>query len=101
MHKEVLCPELCEGWSRDLFGIPIESYLDTARLINSLDLVITVDTSILHLAGALGKKTFGILGYNPDPRWGNSKTSPWYSSLKLFRNKNGWDKVFKALKKEI
>jgi hypothetical protein len=101
LQRDVFLPNLYEGWERELLGVKIENYFDTARLINSLDLVITVDTSILHLAGALNKRTFGLLGYNHDPRWADSLTTPWYPSIRFFRNRNGWDKVFKAIKKLI
>jgi hypothetical protein len=75
----------------------MDSFLDTAGLIQSLDLVISVDTSVLHLSGAVGKKTFGLIPYMPDWRWGISgEQSIWYKSMRLFRQDkpNQWDSVF-------
>ena len=59
---------------------------DTAALIDALDAVITVDTSIAHLAGALGKPVYVMLPFAPDWRWGpTGSTTPWYSTARLFR----------------
>lgn len=61
-------------------------FADTAALIDSLDLVITVDTSIAHLAGALGKPVWVLLPFSPDWRWLLDRDdSPWYPSARLFR----------------
>lgn len=70
-------------WDKDieLFGVEINDYYDTARLISSMDLVISVDTSVLHLAGALGKKTIGLLSKDYDKRW----DKVWYPSIKLIQ----------------
>ena len=59
---------------------------ETAALISCLDLVITVDTSIAHLAGALGRPTWILLPCTPDWRWLLGRDdSPWYGSVRLFR----------------
>jgi ADP-heptose:LPS heptosyltransferase len=59
---------------------------DTAAQIAQLDLVITVDTSVAHLAGALGKPTWVLLSYAPDWRWLlDREDSPWYPTMRLFR----------------
>lgn len=64
----------------------IQDFADTARLIDQLDLVICVDTSVAHLAGALGRPAFVLLPYTPDWRWlAWREDSPWYPSLRLFR----------------
>lgn len=69
-----------------------ESYADTAAAIMALDLVITVDTSVAHLAGALGAKTFLLLSTDPDWRWGKHSTdTPWYSTMTIFRQKKFMD----------
>jgi FkbM family methyltransferase len=63
-----------------------ESFATTAGAIMALDLVITVDTSIAHLAGALGKPVWLLLSYDPDWRWGlTGETSIWYPSMRIFR----------------
>ena len=60
--------------------------VETAALIAELDLVITVDTSIAHLAGALGRQAWVMLRFAPDWRWLLDRDdSPWYPTLRLFR----------------
>ena len=90
---------LIEGWTGTILGIEMNDYKDTMRLINSVDLVVTVDTSILHLAGALGKRTFGLLAQDHDRRWGEENTTPWYPSVNLFRKKTDWEEVFQSILK--
>jgi tetratricopeptide (TPR) repeat protein len=72
-------------------------FLDSAAIIMNCNLIITCDTSIAHLAGTLGKKTYLLLDYNNDWRWGvNKDYSIWYKSIKIFRqDKAGfWDQPF-------
>ena len=60
--------------------------METSALISCLDLVITVDTSVAHLAGALGRPTWILLPYAPDFRWLLDRDdSPWYPTVRLFR----------------
>jgi len=62
------------------------SFMDSAAVITHLDLIITADTSIAHLAAGLGKKVWILLPYSPDCRWQIAKNnSPWYPSMKIFR----------------
>ena len=87
--------DLAEGFS---------DYADTAAAVASLDLVITVDTSVAHLAGALGKPVWILLGEQPDWRWMlKRKDSPWYASAKLFRQPSmgDWQVVVSAVKREL
>ncbi len=82
----------------------IKSFADTAAIIENLDLVITVDTSVAHLAGALGKETWLLLPFYPDWRWLlNEEKSPWYPSIKLYRQPAifDWNSVFKILKNDL
>lgn len=61
---------------------------ETANVIYQLDLVITVDTAVAHLAGAMNKPTWLLLGKYPDWRWGTGESSYWYPSIKIFRDTN-------------
>ena len=64
----------------------LNDFAETAALISCLDLVITVDTSVAHLAGALGRPTWILLPYTPDYRWLLDRDdSPWYPTVRLFR----------------
>ena len=75
----------------DLTG-HLEDFSDTAGLIYYLDLIITVDTSVAHLAGAMGKKVWILLPFCPDWRWLLDKEdSPWYPTARLFRQKKAGD----------
>ncbi len=70
---------------RDL-GPHLGDFADTAALIEQLDLVIGVDTSVVHLAGALGKPVWVMLPFSPDWRWLlDREDSPWYPTARLFR----------------
>lgn len=57
------CEDMC------LFGASLNDFYDTTMLMNSLDLIVTIDTSVLHLAGALGRPAVGLLSHNRDGRW--------------------------------
>jgi tetratricopeptide (TPR) repeat protein len=77
---------------------------DTAALIDKLDLVITVDTAVAHLAGALGKPVWVLLPFAPDWRWLMDRAdSPWYPTMRLFRQpKFGeWDPVLERVRGEL
>ncbi len=64
----------------------IEDFADTAAIMDHLDLVVTSDTSVAHLAGALGRPTWLMTAFAPDWRWLMTRTdSPWYPSMRLFR----------------
>ena len=68
------------------FSPQIADFADTARLVEQLDLVICIDTALAHLAGALGRPCFVLLPFTADWRWlGGREDSPWYPSLRLFR----------------
>jgi tetratricopeptide (TPR) repeat protein len=78
------------------FGEELEDFSDTAALIENLDLVVAVDTSVVHLAGALGKPVWVLLPFMPDWRWLLDRDdSPWYPSARLFRQDEAraWDSV--------
>lgn len=78
----------------------LQDYGDTAAAIAQLDLVITVDTSVAHLAGALGKQVWVLLCYNPDWRWLlDREDSPWYLTMRLFRQPQpgDWESVWQEV----
>ena len=79
------------------FGDELMSFADTAALISALDLVVSVDTSVAHLAGALAKPVWVLLPFIPDWRWLLDRDdSPWYPTARLFRQDamRTWDGVF-------
>jgi len=65
---------------------------DTAGLVSQLDLVISVDTSVAHLAGAMGKPVWVLIPFRPDYRWRlDRQDTPWYPTMRLFRQKRPGD----------
>ena len=86
------------------FGNDLNSFLETAMVIGQLDLVISIDTAVVHLGGAMGKTTFLPLPYNPEWRWMYDRTdSPWYESVQIYRQKepNNWKNVVNNMKENI
>lgn len=85
-------------------GSQFSDFADTAAAIENMDLVISVDTSVTHLSGAVGAKTWTLLPYVPDWRWllAGDK-SPWYPSMRLFRQeqRDDWESVIKRVKTEL
>jgi tetratricopeptide (TPR) repeat protein len=65
-------------------------FQDTAQVVRRLDMVATVDTSMLHLAGSLGVPTVALLAHVPEWRWQLGETTPWYPAVRLIRQ-TGWD----------
>ena len=81
-----------------------DGFLDTAALMASLGMVITSDTSVAHLAGALGMPAWVALKMVPDWRWLlHRKDSPWYPSLRLYRQfrLDDWKSVFREMAKDL
>ena len=86
------------------YGFPIldlrerlETFCDTAAVMKNLDLIVSSDTSIPHLAGALGMPIWTALQLVPDWRWLlGREDSPWYPTMRLFRQRRfrDWDEVF-------
>jgi len=86
------------------FESDIYDFSDTAALCTMMDLVITVDTSVAHLAGALGVKTWVLVPYLPDWRWMlDREDSIWYNNMKIFRQDEGrqWLPVLQRVFEEI
>ncbi len=79
----------------------IQDFADSAALLAGLDLVISVDTALVHLAGALDRPVWTLLPFTPDWRWQTGRgDSPWYPSMRLFRQTEpgGWDGVISQVK---
>lgn len=83
---------------QDINGHPVvdlmdacHDLLDTASLIDSLDCVVTTDTVVPHLAGALGKRTYLLEQWETEWRWGFGDTSPWYDSVHVMRQETPGD----------
>ncbi|MCP4377212.1 MAG: DUF4915 domain-containing protein, partial [bacterium] len=85
-------------------GSRLNDYGDTASVIRQLDLVISVDTSVCHLAGALGCETWILLAYDGDWRWQFDRLdSPWYPTTRLFRQKKqgDWKNIICVVKESL
>lgn len=82
----------------------MKDFADTARILNGLDLLISVDTAVVHLAGAMGRPVWVCLPFSPDWRWMlETDKSPWYPTMKLFRQekKGEWGPVVERVKREL
>jgi Flp pilus assembly protein TadD len=87
------------NWTAEL-----KDFADTAALIANLDLVITVDTAVAHLAGAMGKPVWTLLPFNSDWRWLlERQDSPWYPTMRLFRQEmhGDWQMPIQKLTEEL
>jgi tetratricopeptide (TPR) repeat protein len=85
-------------------GSELNDFGDTAAVLSLADLVITVDTAIAHIAGALGRPVWVLLPYSPDFRWLlDREDSPWYPSARLFRQSSvgDWDSVIARVQESI
>ena len=60
-------------------------FQDTVAILQNIDLLITIDTSVVHLAGVMGVPTWLLLGYGSDWRWSNKSNTYWYKSVELMR----------------
>jgi tetratricopeptide (TPR) repeat protein len=86
------------------FGTELTDFSDTAVLASLMDVVVSVDTSVAHLAGALDRPTWIMLPYTPDWRWLLDRDdSPWYPSVRLFRQASpgDWDDVIARVRREL
>lgn len=83
----------------------LNNFNDTANVINEMDLIITVDTAVAHLAAAMGKKVWVLLSYVPDWRWllTEKNKTPWYPTMTLYRQPkwNDWESVFEKVSKDV
>ena len=98
--------ELRSGW-QGLVHDPGNALADleaTADALMEVDLVITVDTMLAHLAGALGRPVWTLLAFTPDWRWMLERTdTPWYPTMRMFRQPvpNDWASVFREVRGEL
>ena len=86
------------------FSTELRDFSDTAALCKCMDLVISVDSAVAHLSGALGVPTWVLLPFHPDWRWLTERNdSPWYQSVKLFRQPSidNWDEAIARLSGEL
>ena len=85
-------------------GEEIVNFSDTAAIVENMDLIISIDTSLIHLAGAIGKRSFLMLSWSSEWRWLLDRSdSPWYKSIKIFRQKliGDWNSVINQIEFEV
>lgn len=96
--------DLPEGVEIIDLGKTFNDFSDTAAAVENLDLVISTDTSVAHLAGAMNKPVWTLITFMPSWRWHEDKEDTcWYKSMKLFRQKtpNDWNEVFEKVALKI
>ncbi len=96
-HGKEQIRDMPDGMNIIDLGGELADFHDTAGVITNLDLVISVDTAVVHLAGALGKPVWTLLPFVPDWRWMlDQEDTPWYPTMTLFRQteKGDWQSVF-------
>jgi tetratricopeptide (TPR) repeat protein len=104
LQKEISEPDL--GWMAERGGLmrddtALTDFAEAAALLALMDLVISIDTSVAHLAGAIGRPVWILLRRNPDWRWFTDRTdSPWYPTARLFRQgtTGGWAPVVDSVR---
>lgn len=112
LQKEVRPSDLPAFEAHDLFDASedLRTFADTAALVDCMDLVISVDTSVAHLTGALGKPLWILLPHSPDWRWMREREdSPWYPSARLLRQPKGdgsegsqaWEEVVQRIASDL
>jgi tetratricopeptide (TPR) repeat protein len=96
------------NFNLNLFGPDFDkkngAFVDTAAVMHHLDLIITIDSAVAHLAGALGKKVWLLLPFATDWRWINGHTdSPWYPSMRIFKQPKpfDWQSVIQEVNDEL
>ena len=88
----------------EVLGPHFQDYSETAAVMEELDLIITVDTSVAHMAGALGRPTWVLIPHVPDWRWLMDRDdSPWYPTARLFRQDESrtWASILPSLRKAL
>jgi Flp pilus assembly protein TadD len=103
LQKGAAQAEIANYWGRAPLlnlGPELKDFGDTMAVLECLEQIVTVDTAIAHLAGAMGKKVSVMLPYSPDWRWlMGREDSPWYPSVRLFRQspERSWEPVVAAI----
>jgi len=105
-HGEACAQLAASGFQRRLRDLsPLQQdFLDTAAILHHVDLLVCVDTAVLHLAGALGRPVWGLIAKAQDFRWMlEREDSPWYPTLRLFRQRQhgDWAPVIERVKAEL
>jgi hypothetical protein len=106
IQKELSCDELSLLAERSInvYSNYLIDFSETAALCSNFDLIVTIDTSIAHLAGALGINTFLLLSSSSDWRWHlHGSESLWYKSIKIYRQEkvDHWDHLLNEIRKEL
>ena len=86
------------------YGDALTDFADTAALIEQMDLVISIDTGVAHLAGAMGKPLWIMTPFNPDWRWMLERDdNPWYPTARVFRQPaiGDWASVINTVRKAL
>jgi predicted O-linked N-acetylglucosamine transferase (SPINDLY family) len=94
------CPFPVLDFTEQMDKEPVGPFMDTAAVLRLLDLVISCDSAVLHLAGALGVPVWALLPFMPDWRWLlDQDHTPWYPSMRLFRQRTrgDWNEVFERI----
>lgn len=85
-------------------GDELKNFTDTTAILSVIDVLISVDTAVVHAAGSIGALAWLLLPYSPDWRWQlNTEKTPWYRNMRLFRREAGhsWQAVTERLKNEL
>ena len=88
----------------EMIDLPYADFQDLAKIVRGLDLVISCDTAVVHVAGALGVKCWALLPFHPDWRWGlTDRSTRWYDSVVLFRQPRpgDWASVMEAVRMSL
>jgi ADP-heptose:LPS heptosyltransferase len=106
LQKEISKEEkkLLRKYNITEFTEKLTNFAETAAYCSQMDLIITVDTSVAHLASAIGLKVWILIPYIPDFRWfWDTEKSPWYPNIKIFRQKKpeDWNSVVKEVVSEM
>ena len=107
LHKEIRLEAIGQDMASgqiQFHGLMLKDFSDTAALISEMDLIISADTAVAHLAGALGKSVWILLPFAPDFRWMLKRSdSPWYPNARLFRQSQvgDWSKVVETIQREL